>query len=389
MGQGLTRTRRRWGVCLALAVMATVASACHRSPDALRWDRDQLIADRHFAYKNDPDLAKRKRMLSVALQRYVDLIRRAPNDERRAGARFAVGETLLRLGRHQEAILWYWRMVNGELPRYRRAKALYRIAKIHLDYLKQPKTGHKLLERVLLNYPMNLYASHALKRRVLELMRGGVDVDVGIDYLMRLHKRLKHSPLADDCIYFAAKWAARSPGKGKLAESLYKRVIKEYPTTPFYDDAYWGLQRLQRSRGAYQEAIRTLMAFWNTRRSAWLFGTYETRIHPEAIFEVGQIYRVNLRQYRLAIKYFRLVRESYPTDKLRDDCLYYIGWSQLQLGQRSAALETFRRLKLEGTEFIRVSAKDPRTGLPKVFRWESRFLKKARRLMRKAGLGPL
>ncbi|MCA9523832.1 MAG: tetratricopeptide repeat protein [Myxococcales bacterium] len=370
---------------IALVLLALVGG-CARSSAVLRWERDRTAADELVAHRYELAGARRRQRLEAALARYRALIARAPDRERKNQVLFAYGETLVRLTRRSEAIAWYRSIQRATRDDEVRAKARYRIAQIALGQPSTRADGERQMDALILALPNTTFGDLALHHRIRRLRFEKRPLNQRLAYLMTMYDKLKPQRLSGRVLYWAARFCQADPKRQRDAETYYRKLIENHTIHPLRKAAIFRLGKMLFDQHRDREAIATFLELWGLREVAFLFGSYENVYYPEALFLVGEIYQRRLKNYRRAIAWYQKLRSTYRVHALRDDSLYRIIECQVALGEREAAIESFRLLRREGIDYIRVSTRDKRTGLQKVFKWESPFLKRAETLLERAGI---
>jgi len=258
--------------------------------------------------------------------------------------RLRLAETQARLGRHQEAVQSYRDLGAWTRDPATAARARERAAGVLEDHLRRPDRAFQLCLEVVLTFPAEVAAEDAFRRllRLYPATHGGGDAAL-IRLLLRLHRRLARSPLADTILFAAARIYRKDRAAGQ-ALALYDRVWADHPKGELADDALWEAAQILEEQERWTDALDRYRRLLATRKDAFFVGSYNSVHLDDAQLRVGQIKLEHLDDARGALEAFATLRDDFADSILRDDAQFWIAQIHLRQGDRAAACQALARL---------------------------------------------
>ncbi len=158
----------------------------------------------------------------------------------------------------------------------------------------------------------------------------------GMDTLEQLVMQYKttHKELAVRALYTIGTkhWNA---DRNKQAKEYMQRIIKDYAETPWSDEAYYIIGRIDQDEKAYKEATK-----WYRD----LYRTYPySKFAEESLWRAGWSHYLD-QQYAQAEQMFLEGNIAFPTGFYSDDNLYWQGRALEKQKKWQAAIKTYRQL---------------------------------------------
>jgi hypothetical protein len=230
-------------------------------------------------------------------------------------------------------------------PSTRRARAMFDAAYLEIEQ-GHTERGYTDLRRALLAHPESGLADRAL-RRLLEHTIESAGPSAALQLLDQLEPQVGHAELHELVLYERARQIEIERGAWQ-ALPHYRRVVVEhpYPEGRFWDECVLHSVRLLRQLGHPRRALAWIEWMLEHRESANWVGSYE-RHYSQAHYEMAEIWRDDLDDWRRARSEFRAVFEEYPTSLLRDDALWQAVQLSLVHGDTAAGCKDLDALRLE------------------------------------------
>lgn len=144
-----------------------------------------------------------------------------------------------------------------------------------------------------------------------------------------LLKWAEKDPLFADYMLMEAALIAQRTGDTILARKVLFRIVKEFPASPWHNDAYYRLAESYRNDGKNKLAARTFLGYMSHTRSRRLQATLElarvrvaqedwakARIGLERILKANNGYRYRLQAALLIVDHPRLFSSFRKSEKL-------------------------------------------------------------------------
>lgn len=192
------------------------------------------------------------------------------------------------------------------------ARALVRAATI-AEELDQKSRALELAWQCVESFPDEMPSEDALKLVVRAAPRDEV-----LARLATLYARWPGIELADDLLF--AQFRLRlAGGEVDQAIAIADELWTKFPRSSLRDDALWESALRLRAEKRPRDAMLRLQRLLDTRRDAYLAGSYNSEFLDDAQLEKGKIARDELHDTRLAIDSFRGLVTDWPESRLRDD----------------------------------------------------------------------
>jgi len=300
-------------------------------------DYDQVITSLEEAYRTDPDGGSER--LAVKIAR-------------------AYQET----GDLETALALYQDIYNTSDNDYTKAQMDLLIGQIYLS-LDQPQQAYTYFEDAVNNYPYTFDAHTAL----VTLLNAGVEVNAYqqglVNYYFGNHalaieafdRFLASDPveLADDALHFKAL-ATRASGSSddysfyEQAIAHWEALIENYPTSPYYSNAWLGIEFTLRSfMNEPQMAAETSLDYVAQRP--------EAADAPDFLFLAGRAYE-NADQLLAAAETWARVGSEYPESEEAFRSVYFSGIALVRLDDWASAQLQFSRALVIASQPAEIAA---------------------------------
>jgi TolA-binding protein len=208
-----------------------------------------------------------RKQWKFAAEGFEAFLKRYPDHARANQSRFFLAETLIQLGRIEEAAARFQEYLNRDGTGQYARPALFRSAE-SAYLLGKNDQAKPLLEQYLAKYPDDKLGAYVLPY-LGNLALGSKDLAGAEKYFRQGLKQYPQGHLQDDCRFGLAQ-ALERQGNRDEAERLYLAVAAK-TSSPLAEDAQFHLGALQYAMGKFGEAISTFDAF-ETRlaQSRWL-----------------------------------------------------------------------------------------------------------------------
>ncbi len=307
----------------------------------------------------------------LAVEEFTQFLQDYPDDERADGVVFYLGESLVQVGRFQDAhdrfVEYGQRSPGGKHLRqsqFRAGETLYldgqtdaarealkQFVEAHPDdalceyaypYLGeialaagQPRAAREAFEQGLKQFPNGPLAQQCRfgLARALETLG---DSDAAIRFYEFLGGSDRRSEISDDALLQMAILYYQKQRFAKALDAL-QRHREEYPGSELAAHAAYWLGRCQASMGQLRAATETLSA------SAARFPNHE--LAPAMLFAAGQTYR-QMKDFPAAKEAYQRLLDTYPHSDSADDSLQTLvkmAWEENDPGNVRALAEQFAR----------------------------------------------
>lgn len=318
---------------------------CARDPVMVAWESDWKRVERAYGQGDYVKALGGFRRLQRTAVKPVD----AEQMQRREA------DALWRLGRLEEAEALYERVADDSRKKEDRGRARLQIASMKED------AGHEAIaqamyRRLVMVYPNSmagLRALHHLERRA------GVSPAALLEHLRwtwAVYRPLRHTRLADNLIYFAAREAYRrflegEEAMGPRAEELLRMVIDDHERSGLWDSSVWLLSFYLHRTGRYTEEIR-LLVHGRVKRppSGSIFGSSESDFAWRGRLRIAQLYMTKLGRPADAVGLYQWFLEHMKFSILRDDVRFYLACAHLRAGAPDKAEDAFAAIPGEYAE---------------------------------------
>jgi len=314
---------------LALALpCALAAGACARDPAQVAWDDD------FYAALRAPPEARVALMDALAARapRVIDA------GTARVEAAHAADDAAREAGRPPLEAARRWLALSRDAPRRAdRARGHYELSRLaEARGLLDVADG---IDRQI----VRLYADLMPGERSLAhlVRRARARGDAAMDELLgwlRDDPAVIDGPLYDNALYLAGEEAERrarrdhDPALGLLAESLYRRMQDEYPTSALWNDAVWSRSLLLHERGRFEEEIAAIRAIQRTRAAVSLFGQNEHEHYWKGQLRIARVLWLDLGRPADAAQSYLDYLAMFPLTTRRDDLLFFAGCALVAAG---------------------------------------------------------
>jgi TolA-binding protein len=198
-----------------------------------------------------------RKQWKFAAEGFEVFLKRHPDHARANQSRFFLAETLLQLGRIEEATARFKEYLDRDSTGQYARPALFRWGE-SAYLLGKNEQAKPLLEQFLAKYPDDKLDAYVLPY-LGNLALGAKDVAGAERYFRQGLKQYPRGHLQDDCRFGLAE-ALERQGNRDEAERLYLAVAAK-TSSPLAEDAQFHLGSLQYAMGKFEEAISTFDAF--------------------------------------------------------------------------------------------------------------------------------
>jgi TolA-binding protein len=305
----------------------------------------ELVQAEHAADRGDVDGAVR-----AYREAQIDCKNLRP--ERRAKqacseALLGEAEVLERNNRKDKALETYLAIPPKAPDEMTAATATYRAGGMLLD-AKRDVEAWTLLWKVVTDYPDEPLAGDALEKLVDDGRHR--DARALADQLAKLQTPLAETEVGDNLVWALADLTEKELGNKQAARALYDRIPADYPKSGLRDDARWHGARLSRELGDPKGAADRLRALLATREVAIGAGSYFSIWLDDAQLTLGLVLRDDLKDLPGAIAAFRKLPKDYPASILKDDALYELAKTEAQSGDGKAACRAIADLRKQAPD---------------------------------------
>jgi len=322
---------------LFIVLVVSCTWCCARSPELVEWSHDAAHAERLL----EQGRYEESRLLFEQLATKAHFKGDAVYTQVRRAEAFSRERRYSEAANLLDELLKQEKGVDRELY----AKLLYLRARVDLDWGRK-EHGERRLDRLVQHYPKTTFG-----HRSFLLLRGrlrGRDRQAYVDWCRERYPHLRHTPLADNLLYEAARVyfdQKTTEGNGK-AGPLYAKIRTRwhFHTSPLWDDATWDLSLIRHRQGRYAEEINLLRELLDTREPTWLWGSYDIGNYKHAAFRIAMVHYRQFHNYERAAQLFHRFPERFGKSRYRDDALWWEGQSWLRAGKESEALQAFETL---------------------------------------------
>ena len=261
-----------------------------------------------------------------ALQQVVDA---TPPAEVAAKAYYWMGEAAFRLNRFDEGIRYL--ESAGEYRNTETAPlAFYAIGVAHVRR-GRPAEAVRAFERLSIRYPDSRYAGDI----GLALAEAYYELDEYERVIEEIESRMRSfSGEVEQRARFLLAEAQNQLGRRAEAIVLYRDFLEDYPESPYFRRAQFGLGWNYYQEGSYQ---------WAAEQFALVHDGYADELAQEAAYYHGAgLYRS--RRLEDAARQYEAVVSRWPEGEWADDALYELGLTRYELRRWTAAEDAFARL---------------------------------------------
>ncbi|MGE5180641.1 MAG: tetratricopeptide repeat protein [Acidobacteriota bacterium] len=256
------------------------------------------------------------------------------------------GEVLEHAGRTQAAIDTYLAIpAKVDDDATTASTAVYRAGELELHAGKVVDAWTALWKCVT-DWPDEPVAADALKT----LLEDGRQRDPRAlaDQIAKLLTALAETQVADNLLWSLADLQAHELANPAAARALYDRIPTDYPDSGLRDDARWFAAELSLQLKDPRGAVTRLRALLATREVSIGAGSYFSIWLDDAQLELGKVLRDDLHDLPGAVAAFRKLPDDYPASILRDDALYELAVTLVQMNDKPGACKAVADLqKLE------------------------------------------
>ncbi len=253
--------------------------------------------------------------------------RLAESDRDRAEARYRAAQCAERSGDLERAANALQDLAVRWPEGERAPRAVFDAARIE-ERCDAPARAIELYARVFRTYPESALATQAARRWLALTAPTPAQRLVAIEKLLR--ERTWSARLDEALRYDRAK-SLEAEHRLDEAARAYGDLARRhpYPFGAYWDDALYRRAELERQRGRFEDALEALQELLDAREESKLSGTTERERFAPAQFLKAQILRDDLNDVLAARRAFRVLYESFPTSRLRDDAL----WQEAKLAR--------------------------------------------------------
>lgn len=317
-GGGSSHRARAVGAVAALAATLALGAGCAATPVATELQRAEAL--------------EAKRDERGAIEIYDAVLWTCEHSQRRGrdDCGDAASRKALLLERSEPRAAFAAWLVAVKLSQSRRtqARAVVRAATI-AEELGDHRRALQLAWQAVDSFPDEMPSEDAL-RLALRLD----ERTAALAKLRQFHERFARQELGDDLLY-AQLPLLLDGGELDRAVAIADDLWRQYPRSSLRDDAMWKIAQALRAAHRPQEALRRLQLLLDTRRDAYLTGSYNSEFLDDAQLEKGRLSRDDLHDDALAIDTFSALVNDWPESRLRDDA--QIEWARTVAKRDKAA----------------------------------------------------
>jgi tetratricopeptide (TPR) repeat protein len=250
-----------------------------------------------------------------------------------------------KLGRPRDAYQAWLAAAQLSEDRRKIARALSRAAELADEELHDEAAALAHARRAVREFPDEVPSDDAL--RLLVKLGKRSDPRALASELDALWPKVKDADLGDNVLFERAELARTVLGDPASAVRFYDQLAATYRRSPLRDDALWRAAGVEREAGHPQAAVKHLQALLDTRRDAYITGSYNSEFLDDAELMMGRVWLDDLHDVGQAIAHFSALADDYPESTLRDDALYELARAELARKNTPAACARLARLDRE------------------------------------------
>ncbi len=288
---------------LSLALLG--AAACAATPVAPELERAQLAENRH-------DEASAMALYDSVLQSCEYGRKSGRDDCGDAASRKAL--LLERTDPRAAYSAWLVAVQRGQSPRTQ-ARALVRAATL-AEELESKQRARELAWQCVESFPDEMPSEDALRIGISLTDRAALQ-----QKLAGLADKLARTDLGDDLLFAQLEQQLGDDGALETAVAIADRLWREHPRSSLRDDGLWRAIQALRAARRPREALQRIQILLDTRRDAYLTGSYNSEFLDDALLEKGRILRDDLQDDAQAIDAFSALASEWPESRLQDDGL--------------------------------------------------------------------
>ena len=288
----------------ALMCLLTTASCAMNRPSEL-WT-DEVLKAQKLADENP----------AAGASEYERLRESAPNQRAYRWVTHEWAELEEELGNQSRAIELYKENSNSEVIDQYGADGLYAQSRLATD----TDAAFRTWFNIILKYPNELAAERALDDVYDSMATSAPNATQST--LEKLAQALGHTYLVDNVLFLKAKHCDTVLNDADCALDTFRRIYVEHNDEALADDALWEVANIYRRHGMWPQAIDALNVMADDTESSWFVGSYDSEWVDDAIFDLGMIHMLMLKDYDTAVSYFMRFADDYEFSLRADDALW-------------------------------------------------------------------
>jgi TolA-binding protein len=322
--------RRLRGLALTLAMLWPVASGVAVGAAAVVGCGAPAPSDAFLGAMAEGERAYSAGRYAEAAESYHRAAALGDRVKDRDEALFLEGRLYLKLGRIDQAVATYRRLVSVSPDGPRTVRAIFELAAIEIEHGDAAR-GWAALEAAVRRYP-----NHGSARKALsDVVRHKAETEgepAARRFLEQAQPGFEATEAAQQGRYELGLSLERSGELGR-ARDLFLELARAYPY-PFgnlTDDAYWHAALIDDKLGRYQEAVAELREMIGPQEAGITGASYDRPRFPHAQWRMAKIYRDELKDPASARREFHRMFEQHPAASVADDAL----WQEALLARRA------------------------------------------------------
>lgn len=324
--KGVRRIVSLYGVTMILVLLC---AACSSKQHQHVWEERYIVATQ----------AQDQGDFEAAEAHYTQLVKHAPDEERRAAAAFKQATLFEERGEFERALEAYEALYSSEIdPQSEaaeyQARAIYRAARLQQDRFGDEARAEALFIDLLRHHGKWVAAEHALalleRRYVAQMGEEGAR-----DQLSSYLQESQGTPLYGHILFTLARL---SGSDHERAIAYYDQVLEHEVNASLWDDALWEKGARQVKMRDWDAALATYERLATAfQEESWFIGDYTSEHADDARLERGRIYLEELGQPLKAVEEYERFLSDFEYNRSRDDA----AWMRLQALKAANASELY------------------------------------------------
>jgi tetratricopeptide (TPR) repeat protein len=307
----MARAGQRWSAW-ALAGLVMLGVGCSSGSFVHVWE------DRYQVARAQQDRGE----LGEARGHYAQLLKHAPDDERRRLIELELALLLLDEGREAEALAALDKIWEAKQRDAHGARAMWEAAELR-QRAGEVERGSAMREALITRYPGHVWADLAM----FELRREYVAAGRGEELCAKLTAMLpavRGSGMSTQLLFARAEVERDALEAPERALATFLEVATLDPGGSLADDAVWERAEIYRAGARWKEAVAELGKLADPAESSWFVGSYDLEYSDQARLDRGVILLEHMDDWRGARREFERFLSDYEDSLLRDDAAWGI-----------------------------------------------------------------
>ncbi|MBU0678787.1 MAG: tetratricopeptide repeat protein [Verrucomicrobia bacterium] len=230
-------------------------------------------------------------------------------------------------GLYDMAISEYLKLLRSDAGYEKTDVALYRLGESYRR-LGQPDVARRMYLRLAKEHPGSAYRQKAELRRAEVFVTGGRYVEASGLFAALLDEK-PDDEVAASALYYLG-YSARRADDGKVAEKAFRKLLADYPKSPYM--SYACLELVEMMDGSHSDKEKLELLERASEHPA------SDRVAAEALFKMGELAFTKADYEKSAEAYGRLLKE-HPADMRAKEAALQTAWSLHHVGKYADAAE--------------------------------------------------